>query len=248
MIRTFKKKIVQGDLLIGTILTLPSTEIAEVLSLSGFNWLFVDLEHSAMSIRDAQQILQTATPALPCAIRVPSHDEVWIKKVLDLGPSGIIIPQVKSAEEVQRVIRHCKYSPGGTRSVGIGRAHGFGYQFAEYIATANDETAVIIQIEHIDAVNDIDKILQITGIDCLFVGPYDLSASMGKIGQVDDPEVQEAISLVRKRAQQAHIPLGIFGATVDAVMPSIQGGFTLIAIGLDTVLMGEAAKKITSAF
>ena len=245
---TFKERVVRGDLLVGTIITLSSAEVAEIFSLSGFNWLFVDLEHSPMNIEGAQRILQTVEPKLPCALRAPSHDEVWLKKVLDVGPSGMIVPQIRTADEVRRVIRQCKYAPEGTRRVGIGRAHGYGSKFAEYIAAANAETAVIIQIEHIDAVNDIDKIVQVPGIDCLFVGPYDLSASMGKIGQVDDPEIQAAISHVRTRAQNAKIQLGIFGATVDAVMPSIQSGFTLVAIGLDVVLLGEAARNITDAF
>jgi len=242
----FKRKLVRHDLLVGTIVTLPSPEIAEVLGGSGLDWLFVDLEHSTMSIKDAQAILQATASTVDCVVRVPLNDEIWIKKTLDIGASGIIVPLVKTAEEAQRAVQLCKYPPKGLRSVGIGRAHGYGENFQDYIESANDEIAVIIQVEHIDAVNNIEKILNVPGIDGLFVGPYDLSASMGKIGRPTDPGVQEAISQVKRSATQAKMPMGIFGATTEAVKPYIDNGYTLIAVGMDTLLLGNAAKKITA--
>ena len=243
----FKTKLVRGDLLVGTIITLPSPEIAEILSRSGFHWLFVDLEHGTLGIRDAQRILQAAS-STPCVIRVPSNDEVWIKKALDTGPAGIMIPQVRSAADAAQAVRFCKYPPLGQRSVGIARAHGYGAQFETYVATANEGTAVIVQIEHIDAVDRIQEILGVAGIDGLFIGPYDLSASMGKTGQVDEPSVRKAIARVRRAAQQAGMPLGIFGATVEAVEPYIENGYTLVAVGMDSLLIGNAAGSIAGAF
>jgi 2-dehydro-3-deoxyglucarate aldolase/4-hydroxy-2-oxoheptanedioate aldolase len=243
MRESFKRKLGRGDLLIGTIITLPSPEIAEILAGAGFDWLFVDLEHSALGIREAQHILQAAEPQLPCLIRVPAIEEAWIKKALDIGASGIIVPQVKTAEMAGRAVGFGKYPPVGARSVGIARAHGYGADFKDYVASANDETAVIIQIEHIDAVNDIDNILRVPGIDGVFVGPYDLSASMGKIGMTTDPDVQDAISKVKRCAQQAKIPLGIFGASAESVKPYISSGYTLIAAGIDTLLFAKAAKS-----
>ncbi|MFC1997102.1 HpcH/HpaI aldolase/citrate lyase family protein [Chloroflexota bacterium] len=242
---TFKNKLNRGDLQIGTVMTLPSPEICEILCWSGFDWIFVDLEHSAMGVKDAQVILQAAAPRTPCAIRVPSIDENWIKKVLDIGPDGIIIPQVRTAEDVERVVQFCKYPPEGLRSVGIGRAHGYGGRFQEYVRTANDQTAIIIQIEHKDAVNNIEEITKVPGFDCLFIGPYDLSASMGKVGLVTDPDIQSAIRQVKTSADKAKIPLGIFGGTAQAVEPYIQRGYTLITVGQDVTLLGSAAKIIT---
>jgi len=243
---TFKNKLARQELLVGTIMTLPSPEIAEILCGAGFDWLFVDLEHSALSIKNAQVILQVAASQVHCVVRIPLNDEVWIKKALDIGASGIIVPLVRTAEEAQRAVRQCKYPPEGLRSVGIGRAHGYGEKFQEYIASANDETAVIIQIEHIDAVDNIEKILKVSGVDGLFVGPYDLSASMQKLGLVNDAEVQKAISHVKRCAAQAKMPIGIFGATAEAVKPYIESGYTLIAAGMDTLLLGSAAKNTTS--
>jgi 2-dehydro-3-deoxyglucarate aldolase len=240
----FKTKLIQGDLLIGTIVTLSSTEVAEIYSQCGFDWLFLDLEHSSLTIKDAQNILQTITPKTPCLIRVPTIDEIWIKKALDIGAAGIILPQVQTVEDATLAVQLNKYPPQGIRSVGISRAQAYGDKFKEYMESANAQTAIIIQIEHIDAVYNIEKILEVPGIDGIFIGPYDLSASMGKTGLVSDPEVQKAISVVKNQAIKAKIPLGIFSATPDDVQPYIESGYTLIAVGIDTMLIVNAAKKI----
>jgi len=244
---SFKEKLGRHDLLIGTIISLSAPEIAEIFSSAGFDWLFVDLEHSALSIKDVQVILQTAAPHTPCVIRVPSNEETWIKKALDIGAAGIIIPNVRTTEEVTRAVQLCKYPPQGIRSVGIARAQGYGNNFQEYVSSANDDIAVIIQIEHIDAVDNLQALITIPGIDSLFIGPYDLSASMGKIGQTADPEVQAAIAQIQQCAQQANIPLGIFGPTAEAVKPYIQKGYTLVTVGIDTLLLGHAGKAITAS-
>jgi 2-keto-3-deoxy-L-rhamnonate aldolase RhmA len=241
---TLRTKILRQDLLIGTIITLPSAEISEILSLAGLDWLFVDLEHGALSVRDAQRILQAATPKTPCVIRVPSNDETWIKKCLDIGAEGVLVPQIRTPSDAERAVRFCKYPPEGSRSVGIARSHGYGTIFQEYIESANSDIAVILQIEHMDAVNNIEKICNVSGIDALFIGPYDLSASMGKMGLTNDPDVIKAISRITQCARRANIPLGIFGINEEAVKPYMESGCTLIAVGIDTVLLGETAAKI----
>jgi 2-keto-3-deoxy-L-rhamnonate aldolase RhmA len=179
---------------------------------------------------------------------VPSLDEAWFKRCLDIGACGVIVPQIRGGADAERVLQYCKYPPQGARSAGTGRAQGYGLAFQDYVARANDEVAVILQIEHIDAVEDIDRILQVAGIDCLFVGPYDLSASMGKIGLVDDPEVQAAIAHVSQRVKGARIPLGIFGGAPQAVLPYVEEGFTLVTVGTDMMLLGGAAKQVVDSF
>jgi 2-keto-3-deoxy-L-rhamnonate aldolase RhmA len=243
---SFKANLARHQLLVGTIITLPSRAIAENYGLSGFDWLFVDLEHSAMNIADAQAILQAAAPQTPCVIRVPAIEDVWFKKTLDIGAAGIIVPNVRTTGEVERAVQLCKYPPAGTRSVGIARAQGYGDRFQEYLASANDAIAVIIQIEHVDAVQHIEDIVRVSGIDSLFIGPYDLAASMGKMGRPADPEVQDAILRVKRAAETVKRPLGIFAPTAEAVQPYIQTGYTLIAVGIDTLLLGDAAKNITA--
>lgn len=241
---TFKKKLKEGKPLIGTLQTLDSPEITEILALAGFDWLWIDLEHSILDVKGAQRILQAAGSTCSGIIRSPSHDPVWIKKLLDIGAAGILFPQVKSAEEAARLSQYCRYSPEGCRSVGLCRAHDYGMSFREYVETANQKIAVALQIEHIDAVNDIEAIVKVPGIDALIIGPYDLSGSMNKIGQVNDPEVQQQIEKVRKVCLDAGMPVGIFTSNPEEVKSLIEKGYTMIAVGIDTMIFGQKVKEM----
>jgi len=244
MTRQFRTRLVNGELLIGTVVTLSCPEVAEVLAGAGFDWLFIDAEHSPLEARDMQSLLQGAGPDTPCLVRLSSSEQVPVKKALDIGAAGIIAPQVNSAEQAQAVVRFAKYPPLGARGVGIGRAHGYGLRFQEYVDTANESIAVIVQAEHVDAVENIEAIVSVPGIDAVLVGPYDLSASLGRLGQVDHPEVTGAIDHVTRACREASVRLGIFGASPDAVRPYIERGFTLIAVGGDTLILGRAAKDL----
>ena len=241
MRESFRKKLVSGETLLGTLITLPSPEMAEVLAMSGFDWLFVDLEHSPLDALSAQRIIQAASPLAYCIVRCQANDEVWIKKSLDTGADGLIVPQVRSKSDAERVVRAAKYPPMGERSVGIARAQMYGRGFTEYVESANDSIAVIIQVEHREAVENIDSILEVSGIDCVFVGPYDLSGSRGKTGRVDDPEITAAVAAVGDACSRMSVPLGIFGATAAAVRAYIDQGFKLIAVGMDVTLAASAA-------
>jgi len=226
--------------------TLSCPEVAEVLAGAGFDWLFIDSEHSPLEAQSMQALLQGAGPATPCLVRVSSSGELPIKKALDIGAAGIIAPQVNSAEQAEAVVRFSKYSPEGARGVGIGRAHGYGLRFQEYVATANESVAVIVQAEHADAVQNIESIVRVPGIDGVLVGPYDLSASLGKLGQIDHPQVTSAIDRVTQACRKADVRLGIFGTSSDAVRPYIEKGYTLITVGVDTMMLGQAAKTMLS--
>ncbi len=242
MLSNFRKRLLAGESLLGTLISMPDPSVAEIMAGAGYDWLFIDSEHGAFDASHALGLLQAAGEC-PCVIRVPCTDDVWIKKVLDIGAAGIIAPQVNSPEQAARVISSCKYPPEGTRGIGIGRAHSYGYGFQGYLDQANDNIAVIIQAEHIDAVNNIDAITDVPGIDCILVGPYDLSASMGLIGQVGHPDVQAAIEKVRVCCESKDIPLGFFGVTPEAVKPYMEQGFNLIAVGVDVAFLGTAASE-----
>jgi 2-keto-3-deoxy-L-rhamnonate aldolase RhmA len=240
---TFRQRLKDREVLIGTIVSLASPEVAEVLSATGFDWLFVDAEHSPLDALAIQR-LALGAGATPCLVRLARGDEVSIKKALDVGAAGIIAPLINSAEQAAEVVRHAKYAPLGTRGVGVGRAHGYGFAFQEYVSRANDETVIVVQAEHIDAVNNVEAIVQVPGVGAVLVGPYDLSASLGRLGEVTHPDVVAAIDRVRQVCRAANMPLGIFGMTADAVRPYIERGFTLITVGIDTVLLGTAARQM----
>ncbi|MGE5342314.1 MAG: HpcH/HpaI aldolase family protein [Candidatus Omnitrophota bacterium] len=242
----FKTLLEERKPLIGLIQTLDSLSVTEILSAVGFDWLFLDLEHSAMDVLDAQRLVQAAGSACPYVIRIPCHEETWIKKSLDTGAAGIIVPRVNTAEEAAAIIRFSKYPPEGCRSVGYSRAHGFGASFGEYVKNANRDIAVILQIEDIKAVRNIESIVKVPGIDALFIGPYDLSGSMGKIGQVKDPDVQREIETVRRVCQNAGMPTGIFTSDPTDVKALIDNGFTLIAAGIDTAYFNQSLNQALS--
>ena len=182
----FNARLKRRELLLGTMLTLPSPETAEMISKCGFDWLFLDGEHGPASILEWQRVMQAVAGRSACVLRVPGGNEENINKALDIGANGIIVPMVNSAEQARAAVAWSRYPPTGKRGIGLARAHGYGLDFADYMARANDDVAVILQVEHIDAVNNIDAIADVEGVDAIFVGPYDLSASMGKTGQLDD--------------------------------------------------------------
>ncbi len=239
----FRAGLKDGDVLIGTLITMPVPEIAEIMIEVGFDWLFVDTEHAPFNAEGALKILQTAGERCPCVVRIPAHHEVWVKKALDIGADGIIVPQANSAQEAEQIVRLCKYPPRGSRSVGIGRAHKYGLGFKEYVEKANDEIAVILQAENIRALKNISEIVRVPGIDAIFIGPYDLSASMGKIGNVTDPDVRKAIATIAECCLNAGLRVGIFVDTAETAATFIQQGFTLIAISTDGLYMALGAKE-----
>jgi 2-keto-3-deoxy-L-rhamnonate aldolase RhmA len=243
MAPSFRESLKNHETLIGTIITLAAPEVAEVLSAAGLDWLFIDAEHGPLDALTIQRILQGAA-STPCLIRLRRSDEVSIKQALDVGAAGIIAPLVNSAEQAAQVVRWAKYSPLGTRGVGVSRAHGYGFKFQEYVSSANEETVVVVQAEHIDAVNNMEAIAQVRGVDAVLVGPYDLSASLGRPGEVTHPDVVSAINQVTQLCRAAHMPLGIFGMSVKAVQPYLERGYTLITVGIDTVLLGHAARQM----
>lgn len=230
---SFRQRLIDGELLLGTMLTIPAPEVAEMVARCGFDWLFMDGEHAPLSILDWQRQVQAVGGRSASILRVPEAGERDIKKALDLGVDGIIAPAVNSVELATSVVEWCRYPPRGKRGVGLARAQGYGLDFADYMEHANDRVAVIVQAEHIDAVENIEAIAAVDGLDCIFIGPYDLSASMGKTGQVDDAEVVAAIDRVTAAAQANGLALGFFGVSANSVLPWIDKGYRLICAGTD---------------
>jgi 2-keto-3-deoxy-L-rhamnonate aldolase RhmA len=218
-----------------------------MISSCGFDWLFMDGEHGNLSTLDWQRMLQAVAGRSAAIIRVATNSEREIKKILDIGADGIIAPQVNSAEEARHVVACCKYPPQGIRGVGLARAQGYGRYFSDYVETANVSTAVIIQAEHIDAVDNIDEIVEVDGIDAVFIGPYDLSASMGRMGQIDHPEVVSAVDRVGRACQQRGIALGYFGTTAESVQAYIDKGYHLICAGVDAGFVIDGAEQVLQA-
>ena len=230
--------------LIGTIFSMGAPQVAEMISSSGFDWVMIDMEHSTLSLDSVQVALQILGSNILKIVRVPGNDEIWIKRVLDTGCDGILVPMVNSFEDALKVVRYSKYPTLGKRSVGVARAHKFGSTFTEYVNNANDDQIVMIQIEHKDGVKNIDSILTVKGIDSIFIGPYDLSASMGYMGQVDHPEVRAAIDLIKMKCKKAGIPFGIFGSTPESLEKDMADGCTFPLCGVDSSILSGSYKEL----
>ncbi len=240
----FRARLLNYDRLIGTMLTLPLPALAEMCADAGFDWLFLDMEHGALDLQDVQRIAQAVNERCPCVVRVPINDRMWIGRVLDLGVAGLIIPQVNSAKEAERAVFAAKYPPQGGRGVGVGRASRYGANLQNYLRDANEETAVIAQIEHRDAVENVEAIANVSGVDALMIGPFDLSGSFGIPGQLDAPQVQAAIARVREFGMARKMPMSLFCPDVERAQRALKQGYTLVPIATDNLLFVRAAQGL----
>jgi 2-dehydro-3-deoxyglucarate aldolase len=239
---SFLERLTLNKPVIGTLVSTGSTEVAEALSLCGFEWLFIDVEHSVLDNAAAQHIIQAAAPRSYGVIRLSDNSTEHFKKALDTGCDGVIVPMIKSVADAERAVSFAKYTPLGNRSVGLARAQSYGLNFDDYLSSANARIALVLQIEHIDAVEHVEEIIAIPGVDAIFIGPYDLSASMGLLGQTSAPEVVEAIGKVRRACLHAKVPHGTFCMTTDQARDEIAGGGRLIVLGTDMLFMTGHAK------
>jgi len=230
--------------LAGTLLSISAPQVAEIIADSGFDWVLIDMEHSAISLESVQNALQIMGDKILKIVRVPGNDEIWIKRVLDTGCDGILVPMVNSAPEALKVIQFSKYPLEGKRSVGLSRAHSFGPGFSDYVENANRDLVVMIQIEHKDGVRNIDEILKVKGIDSIFIGPYDLSASMGLTGQLSHPDVKAAIQLIKDKCRQSGLPYGIFGMTAEGLVPEVKDGCTFLLCGVDAAILVNSYRDL----
>ncbi|HZM83145.1 MAG TPA: aldolase/citrate lyase family protein [Candidatus Limnocylindrales bacterium] len=233
---------------LGTLITLASPEIADALAITGVDWVFVDMEHSpAIDPTAVLHIVQAIGGRADVFVRVPVNDEVWIKKSLDAGADGVIVPHVVTQEDATRAVHAAKYPPLGRRSVGITPAHGYGSNFQSYLANANSSTRLVVQIEDIEAMKNLDAILGVEGVDAAFVGPYDLSGSMGKLGQLADPEVQSTIDTIIEKCRSAGVPLGIYASDVAGARQALDRGVDFVAVGTEVGLLMSAMRDVLSA-
>lgn len=245
-----KAKLAAGGTSVGSWLTLPSAAIAEIMARAGFEWLVVDLEHSVTPIDVAADMIRTidlcgASPL----VRLTSNNPDQIKRVMDAGAHGIIVPMVTSADDAERAVAATRYAPVGTRGVGLARAQGYGATFADYLAwQAAGNPIVIAQIEHVDAVTALEDILAVPGIDAFIVGPYDLSASMGIPGEFAHPDFLAAMSRISNTAARLGKTSGLHVVEPGAenIRKAHSDGYRFLAYSVDIRLLDVAARLGTS--
>lgn len=243
---TLKEKLRNKELTLGSWITLGHPAIAEMMAQAGFDWLTVDMEHSAITEHQAQQLIQTielcgVTPL----VRVGHNDPTIIKRVMDAGSHGVIVPMVNSREEAQRAVASVKYPPLGFRGVGLARAQKYGADFEGYRQWNESQSVVIVQVEHIKAVENLEAILSVEGVDGFIVGPYDLSGSLGVPGQFDHPEVVAALDRVKEVTARLGAVSGFHVISDDPAQTAqkIEEGYRFVAYSLDILFLGNSCRN-----
>lgn len=235
MRNTVKQKLKSGGRTIGAFLQMMSPVSAEILSRSGFDWLIVDLEHAPGDFSNLQLQLQAmnGSDIVPFA-RAPWNDEVAIKRILDTGVMGVLVPYVNSREEAETAVAACKYPPQGVRGVaGSPRAAGYTGNAAGYLASANDETIVMVAVETTEAVDNLDEILRVPDLDGIFIGPMDLASSMGHLGDPGHPETQAQIAIIEKKVLASDKFLGTVAISRDKAIECFEKGYQWLVVMQD---------------
>jgi len=230
-----KEMLKKGEVTLGTWVTIGHPDVAEILANLGFDWLVFDTEHSPMSMETVQTMIQaTSATQITPIVRVAWNDLPLVKRALDIGAYGVIVPMVNSKEEALNAVRACKYPPVGIRGVGPRRPSKFWTEFNEYFAVANEEIMVVVQVETAEAVDNLEEILSVDGVDAFFIGPSDLSVSMGLKGDLSHPKLLEMIERALATGKKIGVPAGIFVLSSDWTKRHIDQGFQFISIGSDT--------------
>lgn len=236
---------------IGTWLTLPSMAVAEMMTQAGFEWVTIDLEHSTLTTKDAEDLIRVIDLAgkIPL-VRLSNNDDVLIKRVMDAGAHGIIVPMVKNIDDVEKAYKSMHYPTTGFRGVGLARAQKYGADFKGYCQWLKEHSVFVVQIEHIDAVNNLDEILSFQALDSFIIGPYDLSASMGIAGEFDHPKMLEALKKIEAAAKKYNKPAGIHIVEPDEKLleKRIAEGYKFIAYGVDFRILESVLSRSVKKF
>lgn len=243
----FSDKLRRGEIGLGTNITFTDPTVTEALcGLLDFVW--IDMEHNALSLETVQaHLMATRGSQTTALVRVPWNDPVLIKPVLDIGADGIIVPLVRTAEDVRRAVAACRYPPEGIRGFGPRRASGYGRLGGpEFCRLANETVITVVQVEHIEAVRNLDEILTVPGLTSIVIGPNDLSGSMGLMGQPRHPDVIGAIETVVTKTRQAGLFVGIgIGDDPDVLTEWAGKGVQWLSMSNDVGLLLRAARQVT---
>lgn len=236
-----KQKLHEGKSSVGIWQSFSYPGIAAILADAGFDWIVFDMEHGHYDIHSLIGCMDGASRTnVMTFVRIPENSTALIKQILEAGAEGLVIPMVNTRQEAEKAVAACKYPPQGVRGIGCGRGGNYGRSFMQNLHNANDNVLVCVQIEHIDAVNNIDEIAGVQGIDVLFVGPFDLSASMGLIGQTAAPEVLECIDRVIRAGKKHGVPVGMFCRDEEHTAQMLAKGMQFISYTEDKNLLNAA--------
>jgi len=250
LVKAIRKKLSTNKQSIGSWIQLPNSSLAEIIGQMGFEWVAVDMEHGAISVSQLPDIFRALElgNTLPFA-RLAQGEEKDCKQALDAGAAGLIIPMVDNADKLKKIINFCKWPPSGQRGVAFSRANVFGHKFDSYKIEAQ-APIIVAMIEDIVAVENLESILSVKGLDAILIGPYDLSASMGIVGKFSDPKFKKITQLILKQSKKYKVSSGIH--IVEPTRLDINNikkqGYQFIACAMDTIMIRNSSKNFLSFF
>ena len=241
-ITKLRSKLKNGHASIGSWIQMNSTDVSEIMGKSSYDWVAIDLEHGSISFENLPDLFRSLElgHTLPLA-RIPEATPTNCKRVLDAGAAGIIVPNIVSSDQLNKVRSWCAWPPAGTRGVGYSRANLYGKNFSSYNVEAQTPF-LVAQIEHKDAVDNLEEILRVDGLDAIFIGPYDLSASIGITGQFDNIGFTKVVNKIVRMSLEANIPLGqhIVQPDEEKLKEAISSGYSFIAYSIDAVFLNNS--------
>ncbi len=242
----FAERIRAGEPLSAGWVSLGHPRVAEIVALAGYDFVIVDIEHTPMSLETLDDVVRAIElRGVPTVVRVPWNDPVELKRVLDIGVAGVMIPMVETAAAAGEAVDAMTYPPDGMRGVAGSRATSYGLEFAEYLENADEDLVTILQIETLPGVENAGEISRVAGVDSLFVGPSDLSASLGVAGDWDDKAVLEAIDDVLEASE---VPVGSLAVTDEGIEQWVEQGFDWVIAGVDSRNLLAASQSTNEAF
>jgi len=239
-----KAKLKEGKPCIGTWATIGHPDISEILASLGFDWILFDMEHGPLSVETVQTMMQSMSYSIDCVplVRVGWNDLVLIKRALDIGAYGLVIPWVNTKDEALKAVSYCKYPPEGIRGVGPRRA---AMRDKEYIETANEEILIVLQIETQTALENLNEIFSVKGVDACFIGPMDLTMSLGIYRNFDHPKFKDAKNKVLRACKKWGVAPGMH-CTKENISEALAQGFLFCALDQDTDFLATGAKEALS--
>ncbi len=247
---TFKRAIAEPGARIGLWLALADPYAAELCATAGFDWLLVDGEHGPNDLRSTLAVLQAVAPyASHPVVRIPQGDAALIKQVLEIGATTLLVPMVETAAQARALVAATRYPPQGIRGVGSGLARSSRWsQFPNYLHEANDRVCLLVQVETASALAQLDEIAAVDGVDGVFIGPSDLSASMGLIGQPGHPDVRVAVEGAITRILAAGKAPGVLAVDEALARRYIEQGARFVAVGVDATMLAQATRVLAAKF
>ncbi|PZO73102.1 MAG: 4-hydroxy-2-oxovalerate aldolase [Mesorhizobium amorphae] len=240
----FRKRCLEGEALFGTFVAIPHPVAVEVTAASGFDFLCIDCEHGQIGRETVENLVRAAdVHGVPALVRVPGHGAEAVAAALDSGARGVLVPRVSTPEQAAGAVRAARFPPLGARGVGPGRAAGYGYRIPDYLARANSEIVVAVQVETVEGLRQVDAIAAVEGVDLVFVGPGDLGVSLDAAGLGGAEQLSDAVAAILRAARAAGKVAGMFCGRPEDAGRWAEAGASFFMLGADSIFLGNAASE-----